>query len=193
MKGKYSNLRKKPSINPKDDNGKHMSQSDKKSVQFKSNINAGTNHSTAVMDSGNAMHSILKSTLNLAASINSVLTIVKETESHLGAEAELDQTHELSSDYEVIMDILHPDVDYSSDSDSDELTYTDKWLKDPSTIEHIVSSIQPYRGRLATFNVKLFSTETVTALFDTGATCSCISFPLYNQMSDKAQMVEMQL
>ena len=57
----------------------------------------------------------------------------------------------------------------------------------------MVSTIQPTPGRLATFNVKLFSTEPVTVLFNTGATCSCISFPLYNQISDKVQMVEMQL
>ena len=33
----------------------------------------------------------------------------------------------------------------------------------------------------------------VTALFNTGVTYSCISFPLYSQISDKAQVVEMQL
>ena len=59
--------------------------------------------------------------------------------------------------------------------------------------KHIVSIIQATPGRLVTFNVKVFSTEPVTALFDTGATCSCISFPLYSQISDKAQMEEMQL
>ena len=37
-----------------------------------------------------------------------------------------DQLHELSPDCETIIDILHPDVDYGSDSDSDELTYTDE-------------------------------------------------------------------
>ena len=56
-----------------------------------------------------------------------------------------------------------------------------------------MSIIQPSQGRLAIFDGKLFSTEPVTALFDTGATCSCISFTLYNQMSVKVQMVEMQL
>ena len=56
-----------------------------------------------------------------------------------------------------------------------------------------MSIINPTPGRLATFDVTLFSTEPVTALFDTGAMCSCMSFPLYHQISDKAQMVEMQL
>ena len=39
-------------------------------------------------------------------------TIAEDTESQLGADAELDQTHELSTDCEAIMGILHPDVDY---------------------------------------------------------------------------------
>ena len=69
------------------------------------------------------MYSILKLSPNLAASTNSVSTIAKETESQLEAEC---QTLNLSSDCEVIMNILHPDVDYSSDSDSDELTCADE-------------------------------------------------------------------
>ena len=69
---------------------------------------------------------ILKLSPNLATSTNSVSTIVEETESQLDAEAELGQTHELSSDCDAIMDILHPDMDYESDSDSDESTYTDE-------------------------------------------------------------------
>ena len=91
------------------------------------------------------------------------------------------------------MNFPHPDVDYSSDSDSDELTYADEWLKNVCAVKHIVSIIQPMPGRLATFNVKSFSTEPVASLFNTGATCSCISFSLYSQISDKAQMLEMQL
>ena len=57
----------------------------------------------------------------------------------------------------------------------------------------MVLIIHPTPSGLATLDVKLFSTEPVTALFDTGATCSCISFPSCNQISDKVQMVEMQL
>ena len=113
-------------------------------------------------------------------------------ESQLEVEAE-GQTHSLSSDYKAIMNIFHWDVDYSSDSESDEITYADEWLKTLHATKHIVSIVQPTPGRLATFNVKLFSTEPVTTLSDTGATCPCISFPLYNQISDKVQVVEMQL
>ena len=75
--------------------------------------------------SGNATCLILKLSPNLATSTNSVSTIAKETKSQLDAESE-GQTHDLSSDCEVIMNILHPKVEYSFDSDSDELTYTDK-------------------------------------------------------------------
>ena len=77
MKGNYSRLRN----NGKDDNGKQMIQSGKKSVQFKSNTNTGTNHPPTVTHSGNAMCSILKLTPNLATSTNSVSTIVEGTES----------------------------------------------------------------------------------------------------------------
>ena len=65
---------------------------------------------------------------SLATSTNSVSTIAKETGSQFEAEAE-GQTHNLSlhlqGDHEY-MNILHPDVDYSSDFDSDELTYVDE-------------------------------------------------------------------
>ena len=125
---------------------------------------------------------------SLATSTNSVSTIVEETESKLDAEAE----HELSSDCQANMDILHPDIDYQSDSDSDELTCVDERLKNLSATKHIISTLQPSQGRLATFDLKLFSTEPVTALFDTGATCLCISFPLYNQIPNKTQIVERQ-
>ena len=138
------------------------------------------------------MHLILKFNPTLATSTNLVSTIAEETESQLEAEAE-GQTHNLSSDCEGIMNILHPDVDYNSDSESDELTYTDEWLKILHGLKHMVLIIHHTPSRLATFNVKLFGTEPVTALFDTGATCSCISFPLYKQISDKVQMLEMQL
>ena len=59
--------------------------------------------------------------------------------------------------------------------------------------KHMMSIIQPTPGRLATFNLNFFSAEPVTSLFNTGATCSCISFPLYNQVLDKVQIVGMQL
>ena len=62
MKGNYSKLRN----NAKDDNGKQVSQSGKRSVQFKSNVNTGTNHPPTVTHSGNAMCSILKLSPNLA-------------------------------------------------------------------------------------------------------------------------------
>ena len=61
----------------------------------------------------------------MATSTNSVSTIVEETESQLDTEAGIGQMHELSSDCKVIMDILQPDIDFESDSESNELTYVD--------------------------------------------------------------------
>ena len=197
MKGNYSRLRDKISSNQnkaKDDNSKQLSQSGRKSIQFQSKANTGTIHSpNTVTHSGNAMDSISKLSPNLATSTNSVSTIEEETKSQLDAKSELDWTHEFSLDCEAIVDILHPDIDYGSDSDSDELTYVDEWLKDLNAMEHIVSTVQPSSGRVATFNVKVFSTEPVITWFDTEASCSCTSFSLYNQISNKTHVVEMQL
>ena len=49
------------------------------------------------------------------------------------------------------------------------------------------------KGNLATFIIKLFNTEPVSALFDTGATCSCILASLYDQISKKVAMVKRHL
>ena len=46
------------------------------------------------------------------------------------------------------------------------------------------------KGKLATFIIKLFNTEPVSSLFDTGVTCSCISASLYDQISKKVAMIE---
>ena len=125
MKGRYPISRNRNLNNSKDDSGKQISQSGKKYVQFKSNTSPGTGHSSAVTHSGSAMHLILKLNPSLASSTNLVSTIAKVKESQLDAAAE-GQTHNLSSYCEVIMNILHRDVNYSSDSDSDELTYADE-------------------------------------------------------------------
>ena len=92
MKGKYPNSRNRNQNNPKDDSGKQISQSGKKSVQFKSNTSTRTSHSSAVTHSGNARHSFLKPSPNLTTSTNTVSTIAEETESQLDAEVD-GQTH----------------------------------------------------------------------------------------------------
>ena len=53
--------------------------------------------------------------------------------------------------------------------------------------------MQLMKGKLATFIVKLFNTELVSALFDTGAMCSCISASLYDQISKKVAMTKKHL
>ena len=125
MKGRYPVSITRNQNNPKDYSGKQISQSSKKSVQYKSNTSTETGQSSAVTHSGSATHLILKSNPSFATSTNSVSAIADETESQLEAEAE-GQTHYLPLDCKAIMNILHPDVDYSSDSESDELTYADE-------------------------------------------------------------------
>ena len=49
------------------------------------------------------------------------------------------------------------------------------------------------KGKLATFIIKLFNTEPVSALFDTGAMCSCISASFYDQISMKVAMTKKHL
>ena len=49
------------------------------------------------------------------------------------------------------------------------------------------------KGKLATFIVKLFNTEPVSALFDIRATCSCILTFLYEQLSKKVAMIKKHL
>ena len=73
-------MRNRNQNNPEDDSGRQMSQSDKKSVQFKYNNSTRTGHPSAVTHSGDTMHLILKLNPNLAISTNSVSTIVKETD-----------------------------------------------------------------------------------------------------------------
>ena len=53
--------------------------------------------------------------------------------------------------------------------------------------------MQVMKGKLATFIIKLFNMEPMSALFDTGATCSCISASLYDQISKKVAMIEKDL
>ena len=129
-KGNYSRPRNKMlpnQNNSKSDNSKLVNQSGKKSIQLRSKGQTGTKHSpNTTTCSGNTTHLILKLSPNWATSINSVSTIVEETKSQLDGDAELDQAHELSPDCVAIMDILHPDVDYGSDLDSDEVTYVNE-------------------------------------------------------------------
>ena len=81
MKGKYPISRNRNQNNTKDDSGKQMSQSGKKSVQFKSNTSTGTSHSSAVTHADNTTHLILISSPSLATSTNPVSTTAEETES----------------------------------------------------------------------------------------------------------------
>ena len=57
----------------------------------------------------------------------------------------------------------------------------------------MVSNVQVMKGKLVTFIMKLFNTEPVSALFDTGAMCSCILVSLHDQISKKVVMTKKHL
>ena len=82
-KDNYSRSRNKIFSNQnsaKNDNSKQLSQSGKKSIQFRSKVHTGTNHSpNTATHSGNTTCSILRLSPNLLTSMNSVSTIVEET------------------------------------------------------------------------------------------------------------------
>ena len=54
----------------------------------------------------------------------------------------------------------------------------------------MISNIEHARLILSNFIVKLLNNEPVIALFNTGATCSCISHQLVQKISDKVNMTK---
>ena len=58
---------------------------------------------------------------------------------------------------------------------------------------HIISYIEHTKLKLSNFVVKLLSTEPVTALFDTGATCSYIPQQVFMKIFDKANITKKHL
>ena len=101
-------------------------------------------------------------------------------------DTETDHAYNQSSDQEEIMDILCQDLD----SDEDDSLFGTEQLESVGATDRIVSNMQSMKGKLATFMFKLFNTEPVSALFDTGATCSCILAYLYNKISKKVAMTK---
>ena len=99
--------------------------------------------------------------------------IISDTDSQ--DDTETDHAYDQSSDQEVIMDILCPDLDSNSDSDSDDSLFGSELLHHIGATDHIVPNVQSMKGQLTTFIIKIFNAEPVSALFDTGATCSNIS------------------
>ena len=56
-----------------------------------------------------------------------------------------------------------------------------------------LSNLECAKLKLTNFAVKFLSIEPITALFYTGATCSCISQQLFMKISDKANMIKISL
>ena len=68
-------------------------------------------------------------------------------------------------------------------SDDDEYLSEDFYKK-----EHIISNIEYSKSKLSNFAIKILNNEPIIALFDTGATCSCILHHLFQKISDKVNM-----
>ena len=115
-----------------------------------------------------------------------VSMISKDTDSQ--DDIETDHPCDQSSDQEGIIDTLCPDLNSDSDEDEDDRLFGSEWLDNIGAPDHIVSNMQSMKGKLAIFFINLFNTEPVSALFDTGAMCSCISAFLYDQISKKVAM-----
>ena len=108
----------------------------------------------------------------------SVTMIREDTDSQDNVET--DHAYDQSYDQEAIMGILCPDLDSDSGSDKDDSLFGTEWLYNLGVTDHILSNMQVMKGKLATLIIKLFNTEPVLTVFDTGATCPCISFNVYH-------------
>ena len=121
----------------------------------------------------------------------SVTMIREDTDSQ--DDTETDHAYNQSCDQEAVMDILSPGLNSDLDWDEGDSLFGTEWLDNLGATDNIVSNMQAMKGKLATFIIKLFHTEPVSALFDTGATCSCIWASLYNQTSKKVAMTKKDL
>ena len=78
----------------------------------------------------------------------------------------------------------------SEDSDTCDMDETE-WLDDNFFYQqaHMVSNLEYAELKLSNFTVKLHYCDPIIALFDTGATCSCISYQLFTKISDKVNVI----
>ena len=82
---------------------------------------------------------------------------------------------------------LHDTVITSEDSDSNDTDGTE-WLDDSFYDHtHTISNLEYTNLKLSNFAVKPISNEPITAIFDTDATCLCISQQISMEISDKSQ------
>ena len=78
----------------------------------------------------------------------------------------------------------------SNNSGSSDIDGTE-WL-DNSFYEqsYTISNLKYAKLKLSHFAVKILKTVPVTALFDTGATCPCISQQIFKKIADKINMIK---
>ena len=77
-------------------------------------------------------------------------------------------------------------TDKSNTSDTDR----PEWLEEFYEQNHIISNLEYAKLKLSNSAVIFPSIEPITALFDTGATCSCILHQLLTNISDKFNMIK---
>ena len=54
---------------------------------------------------------------------------------------------------------------------------------------HIISNLEYVKLKLSHFTVKILIKDPITALFDTGATCPCISKQVFKKSADKMNLI----
>ena len=78
----------------------------------------------------------------------------------------------------------------SDSSDTDGMEWLDNSFYEQN---HTISNLEYAKLKLSNFAIKILKTEPITALFDTGATCSCISQQIFKKIADKINMIRKQL
>ena len=54
---------------------------------------------------------------------------------------------------------------------------------------HVISSLENAKLKLSNFVIKTLKPEPITALFDTGATCSCMSKQVFQKIASKIDLI----
>ena len=82
-----------------------------------------------------------------------------------------------------------PDMVMTPDNSDTSGTDGTEWLNEFYEQNHIISNLEYAKLRLPNFAVKIFKTMPITALFDTGVTCSCISKQVFKKIVDKINLI----
>ena len=75
--------------------------------------------------------------------------------------------------------------DNSDTSDTDGMEWLDEFYEQ----NHTISILEYAKLKLSNFAVKIPNTEPITALFDTGASCSCILQQVFKKIAYKINLI----